>query len=126
MGTRFVCTREAPVHPAIKQALVDASERDTRLMFRTLKNTARVFANAIADEVVSLERRGAGFDALRPLVAGARGKAALASGEIDSGVVWAGQVIGLIDDIPSCAALLERMVAECKVSLATACDVFTA
>ncbi|GAP38122.1 nitronate monooxygenase family protein [Piscinibacter sakaiensis] len=122
MGTRFVATREAPVHPRIKQALVDARETDTRLMFRTLKNTARVLRNAISEEVVALERRdgGATFDDLRPLVAGPRGRATLASGEVDDGVVWAGQVVGLVDDIPSCGELLERMVAQCRAALADA------
>ncbi len=63
MGTRFVATTEAPVHDRIKQALVAARETDTRLMFRTLRNSARVLANATSEEVLRLERRegGAGF-----------------------------------------------------------------
>ncbi|MDM0066821.1 nitronate monooxygenase family protein [Variovorax sp. J31P207] len=122
MGTRFVATREAPVHEGIKQALISAKETDTRLMFRTLRNTARVLANAISEEVVSLERRpgGCSFEQLRPLVAGARGRATLSSGAIDDGVVWAGQVVGLIDDIPSCKELLDRMMAQCRERLAAA------
>jgi NAD(P)H-dependent flavin oxidoreductase YrpB (nitropropane dioxygenase family) len=122
MGTRFVATREAPVHDHIKQALVAARETDTRLMFRTLKNSARVLRNAISEEVITLERRpgGCSFDELRPLVAGPRGRATLASGAIDDGVVWAGQVVGLVDDIPSCAELLDRMVAQCRARLAAA------
>ena len=126
MGTRFVCTQEAPVHDHIKQALVRASERDTRLMFRTLGNTARVFANAIAEEVIAMERRpgGCAFEDVRPMVSGARGKAALESGRVDDGPVWAGQVIGLIDDVPTCAQLLDRMVAECRRQLARAAAFF--
>lgn len=126
MGTRFVCTQEAPVHDAIKQALVKGSERDTRLMFRSFGNTARVFANAVANEVIATERRpgGCAFEDVRALVSGARGKAALESGEVDAGPVWAGQVIGLIDDVPTCAALLERMVAECRQQLARAAAFF--
>lgn len=122
MGTRFVATREAPVHEGIKQALISAKETDTRLMFRTLRNTARVLANAISEEVVSLERRpgGCSFEDLRPLVAGARGRATLSSGAVDDGVVWAGQVVGLIDDIPSCKELLDRMVAQCRERLVAA------
>lgn len=122
MGTRFVATTEAPVHDAIKQRLVAARETDTRLMFRTLRNTARVLANTVSEEVIRLERRegGASFDELRPLVAGARGREALHSGQADDGVVWAGQVVGLIDDIPSCAELLQRMVRECRERLAAA------
>ncbi|MEK7320976.1 MAG: nitronate monooxygenase family protein, partial [Pseudomonadota bacterium] len=100
MGTRFCVTKEAPIHDNIKQALVNGSERDTALIFRTLKNTARVFRNAIAEEVVSMERRPGGcvFEDIRPLVTGTRGRAALQSGEVDNGVVSAGQCIGLIDD----------------------------
>lgn len=119
MGTRFLCTREAPVHDAVKQALVAAGERDTNLILRSLRNTARVFKNAVSDEVVALERRpgGAGFEEVRPLVAGQRGRAALESGDVQAGVVSAGMVIGLIDDIPTCDELIRRMVAECRTHL---------
>ena len=119
MGTRFVATREAPVHDHIKQALVAGSERDTRLIMRTLKNSARVLSNAIAAEVLAAEAKpgGAAFEDIRPLVAGARGRAALQAGEVDGGVIWAGQVMGLIRDIPSCAELIERMVVECRARL---------
>jgi nitronate monooxygenase len=119
MGTRFCVTQEAPIHYNIKQALVAASERDTKLMFRTMKNTARVFRNAISEEVVATENRPGGcqFDDIRPLVAGVRGRAALESGEVNGGVVSAGQCIGLIDDVPTCAELLDRMVRECREHL---------
>lgn len=119
MGTRFCVTQEAPLHENIKQALVNGSERDTNLIFRTMKNTARVFKNAISDEVVATERRPGGceFSDIRPLVAGARGRAALEAGEVDGGIITAGMVIGLIDDIPTCAELLERMVQECREQL---------
>jgi nitronate monooxygenase len=122
MGTRFVCTQEAPVHPNIKQALVSASERDTRLIFRTLHNTARVFRNRISEEVVAIENQPGGceFKDVQPLVAGSRGRAALEAGETDSGIVTAGMTVGLIDDIPSCAVLIERMVRECRVQLTAA------
>lgn len=122
MGTRFCATKEAPIHDNIKQALVGASERDTRLILRSLHNTARVFRNAISDAVVDAEGRPGGctFEDIRPLVSGARGASALASGEVDGGILTAGQVVGLIDDIPSCAELIARMVAECRVSLARA------
>ncbi|MDO8704319.1 MAG: nitronate monooxygenase family protein [Sulfuricaulis sp.] len=122
MGTRFVATQEAPVHERIKQALVAARETDTRLMFRTLKNTARVLSNPISEQVLALEHQpgGCSFDDLRPLVAGARGRAALTSGALEDGVIWAGQVIGLIDDVPTCEALLKRMVTQCRERLSAA------
>ncbi|HEY8538158.1 MAG TPA: nitronate monooxygenase family protein [Steroidobacteraceae bacterium] len=124
MGTRFMCTKEAPVHDNIKQALVNATERDTNLMFRTMHNTARVFKNKISDEVVAMEKKGAKFEEIRHLVAGARGKVALREGKVDDGVVSAGVVIGLIKDIPTCAELIERIVAECKEQLRKALAFF--
>ncbi|QKH36898.1 nitronate monooxygenase [Achromobacter pestifer] len=123
MGTRFLATREAPVHDNIKRALLDATERDTRLMFRTLTNTARVLRNAISEEVIAAEKRpgGCSFEEIRHLVAGARGRAALESGGVDDGVISTGVAVGLIDDLPSCAQLIERMVRECRDQLQQAC-----
>lgn len=120
MGTRFMITKEAPIHDNIKQALATSGERDTNLIFRTMHNTARVFKNAISNEVVAMEKKGAKFEEVRPLVAGARGRQALKEGNIDGGVISAGMVIGLIDDVPSCAELVERMVAECREHLRSA------
>jgi nitronate monooxygenase len=119
MGTRFVATREAPVHDNVKQALLAARENDTRLIMRTLRNSSRVLLNPVSAEVLQLEQRsgGARFEDLRPLVNGQRGRAALESGDTTNGVIWAGMVAGLIADIPSCAELLERMVAECRERL---------
>ncbi|MFJ4293352.1 NAD(P)H-dependent flavin oxidoreductase [Cupriavidus sp. NPDC089707] len=126
MGTRFCATQEAPIHDNVKQALVQASERDTNLIFRTLHNTARVLKNAVSDEVVSIERRpgGAQFEDVKHLVAGVRGKAALKAGETDGGIISAGQCVGLIDDVPSCEELLARMVRECREHLGSASRCF--
>jgi nitronate monooxygenase len=126
MGTRFCATREAPLHDNIKQALLKATERDTNLIFRSLRNTARVLKNPVSDEVVAIERRPGGceFADIRDLVAGSRGKAALDAGDPNGGIVTAGIVVGLIDDIPSCAELLDRMVAECHARLGVASSYF--
>ncbi len=122
MGTRFCVTQEAPIHQNIKQAIVDARETDTILIFRTLRNTGRVLRNAVSQEVVSLENRegGAQYEDVKHLVAGVRGKAALESGAVDDGLVWASQVSGLINDIPTCEALISTMVADCKARLSAA------
>ena len=122
MGTRFVCTREAPVHESLKQALRQACERDTNLIFRTMNNTARVLKNAVSDEVVAMERRPGGcrFEDVRHLVAGIRGRDSWERGEVNGGVVTAGMVIGLIDDIPTCAELIERMTRDCRAHLTRA------
>jgi nitronate monooxygenase len=127
MGTRFCATKEAPLHDNIKQALLNSSERDTNLIFRTLKNSARVLKNAVSDEVVAIERRPGGceFKDIQPLVSGARGKKALDAGDPQGGIVTAGMVMGLIEDIPSCAELLERMVAQAHARLGVASGYFT-
>lgn len=124
MGTRFCATQEAPIHDNIKQALVNANERDTRLILRSLHNTARVFRNAVSEEVAAAESRPGGcqFEDISPLVSGARGAAALADGDVDGGIITAGQVVGLIHDIPTCDVLIARMVAECRESLRIAAE----
>lgn len=115
MGTRFVATREAPVHNNIKQAYVDSSERDTRLLYRPLRNTARFLKNEVTEAVLQIER-GKGqnlqFEDVRELVAGPRQREAWLEGNKDRGVITTGMVVGLIDDIPSCSELVERIVAE--------------
>lgn len=122
MGTRFCATVEAPIHAEIKNALVRATERDTEVIFRTLRNTARVLANDVSRQVLEKERRpgGCDFAEIHPLVAGARGLAALRSGEVNAGLVWAGQTVGLIHDIPTCAVLIERMMEDCRSALVAA------
>jgi NAD(P)H-dependent flavin oxidoreductase YrpB (nitropropane dioxygenase family) len=126
MGTRFCATVEAPIHENIKQMIVAKSERDTNLIFRTLHNTGRVLRNGISDQVVSLERRPGGveFKELHPLVVGLRGRQALESGETEAGLIWAGQVSGLIDDVPSCADLIQRIVSQCRERLAVSQSYF--
>lgn len=126
MGTRFCATVEAPIHDNIKQMIVNKSERDTQLIFRTLRNTGRVLKNTISDEVVAKERRpgGVAFSEIHPLVAGSRGRQALESGDVESGLVWAGQVSGLIDDIPTCAELVQRIVRDSRERLAAAQSYF--
>ncbi len=120
MGTRFMCTREAPIHDKVKQAIVAAGERDTNLIFRTMRNTSRVLKNSVSDEVVAMEKKGVAFEEVKHLVAGARGRNAIKTGEVDAGIVSAGMVVGLINDIPSCKELIERIVRECREALAAA------
>ena len=128
MGTRFCATLEAPIHDQIKQALVRASERDTNLIFRSFRNTGRVLKNAVSDEVVATERRPGGceFQEIQPLVAGQRGRTALNSGAVEDGLVWAGQVVGLIHDVPRCSDLVQRMLVECTESLQRASSLVSA
>jgi len=114
MGTRFMCTRESPIHQLVKERIVANDERETELIFRTMRNTSRVARNAISRKVVAMEKQGATFDQVRDLVAGARGKMVYATGDADQGIWSAGQVQGLIHDIPSCAELVSRIVQEAE------------
>jgi nitronate monooxygenase len=114
MGTRFMCTRESPIHQLIKERIVANDERETELIFRTMRNTSRVAKNAVSTEVVTLEKQGASFEQVRDLVAGARGKMVYATGDADSGIWSAGQVQGLIHDIPSCAELVSRIMRDAE------------
>lgn len=115
MGTRFCATKEAPIHQNIKQFIVDNDERATNIIFRKFRNTARVAKNAISDEVVEiLARPESVFTDIQPLVSGARGHETLENGKIDDGIIWAGQVQGLINDIPSCEDLITRIVADAE------------
>jgi NAD(P)H-dependent flavin oxidoreductase YrpB (nitropropane dioxygenase family) len=110
-----MCTLEAPIHHNIKEKIVQASERDTALMFRKLHNTARVFKNKVSLEVVEIEKRPTvKFEDVRHLVAGERGRKVFVNGDSDFGVWTAGQVMGLIDDIPSCQVLVARIVKEAE------------
>jgi nitronate monooxygenase len=115
MGTRFCATVEAPIHQNIKDFIVANDERSTNLIFRRFHNTGRVAKNGISDEVVSISSRpDAEFKDIQPLVSGARGRVALETGEIEAGLVWAGQVQGLIHDVPTVAELMERIVTEAR------------
>lgn len=114
MGTRFTATVEAPIHQSFKDAMVANDERGTQLIFRTYRNTARVARNEISQLVVAAESEGKPFEAVADLVKGARGREGLLNGDINHGVWTAGMVQGLIHDIPTCAQLLERMVADAE------------
>jgi NAD(P)H-dependent flavin oxidoreductase YrpB (nitropropane dioxygenase family) len=113
MGTRFCATVEAPIHPRVKQLLVDNDERGTNLIFRSLRNTGRVGKNSVSDKVVEiLKAPSATFEDVAHLVRGAQGRMLLESGDLDAGLVWAGQVQGLIHDIPTVSVLFERIVTQ--------------
>ncbi|MFI7001115.1 NAD(P)H-dependent flavin oxidoreductase [Nocardia sp. NPDC050175] len=119
MGTRFLCTQESAVHQKVKEQIVAHTERDTQLIFRTMHNTARVADNEISRKVVEIERAGGTFDDVRDLVAGARGRRVFEEGDLDAGIWSAGQVQGLIHDIPSCEALITRIVTEAESLITT-------
>src|SRR3954453_10097401 len=112
MGTRFLCTVESPIHEHVKQQIVANDERSTELIFRTFRNTARVASNSVSREVIEIEGRGGGFEDVVDLVAGARGRRVYEEGDPELGIWSAGQVQGLIHDVPTCEELVSRMVTE--------------
>ena len=114
MGTRFIATQEAPVHERVKQAIVAASELDTRLVMRPLRNTERVLRNAAVDRLLEKEKAlGAAikFEDIVAEVAGVYPKIML-EGDMDVGAWSCGMVAGLIHDIPTCKQLIDRIMAE--------------
>jgi len=116
MGTRFIATKEAPVHENVKQAILAASELDTRLVMRPLRNTERVLRNAAVDQLLAKERAlGANlkFEDIREEVAGVYPKIML-EGEMNAGAWSCGMVAGLIRDIPSVQELITRIMAEAE------------
>ena len=118
MGTRFMCTEESPIHRNIKEAIVAATEVDTELIFRSLRNTARVARNSVSREVVEILSNGGQFEDVRDLVAGARGRTVYENGDPEAGIWTVGTAQGLIHDIPAVGDLVDRMVAEAEALIA--------
>lgn len=119
-GTRFCATRECNWPDSFKQRMVQATEHDSVLMLRRLKNTCRVFRNKVAEEVEQIESlKGADFtfQDVAHLVAGKRGRAAEQAGDADGGIWSAGQVVGLIDSIPTCHELMQQLVRETQEAI---------
>jgi len=116
MGTRFMVTKEAPIHDNVKQRMIEATELDTALIYRSLRNTARVFKNSVAEKVIEIESRAGEtkFEDIQPLVQGVKGRNLFDGGDLDEGIWSAGMVVGFIDDNPSCEELVTRIVAEAE------------
>ncbi|KAJ5673140.1 hypothetical protein N7507_002267 [Penicillium longicatenatum] len=127
MGTRFMSTVEAPIHQKIKEAIVNAQETDTALVLRRWKNTSRLFANQVTKDALKIEKESTTgeFSEIAPFVSGKRGRQVFLNGDKDFGVWTAGQVIGLIQDIPTCAVLLERIEKEALEAMNRTRSLFT-
>jgi nitronate monooxygenase len=114
MGTRFIATQEAPVHENVKAAIVAASELDTRLVMRPLRNTERVMTNPAVERLLEIEKeKGADlqFSDVIEQVAGVYPRIMM-DGDMDAGAWSCGMVAGLIHDIPTCKQLIDRIMAE--------------
>jgi NADH:quinone reductase (non-electrogenic) len=113
MGTRFIATKEC-VHAneAYKQRLVEGTESDTVVIKRTLGAPARAIANKWTEQILEIEKNGGGFDQLKPFISGQANKQYIYEGNEENGFGWAGQVMGLINDVPTVSELLKRMFTE--------------
>lgn len=114
MGTRFMVTTEAPIHEGIKQKIVEMDETQTRLIFRSFRNTARVYKNGIADRVAEIEAEGGEFADVHELVSGKNQEKAWSTGDIEAGMVTVGMCGGLINDIPTCAELVQNIMTDAE------------
>jgi NAD(P)H-dependent flavin oxidoreductase YrpB (nitropropane dioxygenase family) len=116
MGTRFIATQEAPVHQNVKDAIIAATELDTALVMRPLRNTERVLMNKATEKVLEIEReKGASttIEDVMDLVSGVYPKV-MTDGDMDAGVWSCGMVAGLIDDNPTCKELIDRIMGEAE------------
>ncbi len=119
MGTRFIATKEAPVHENVKKAIVAASELDTRLVMRPLRNTERVMTNDAVEELLRIEKEKGDdlkFEDVIEQVAGVYPRIMM-EGEMDAGAWSCGMVAGLINDVPTCQELIDRIMAEAEAIL---------
>jgi len=116
MGTRFIATAEAPVHSNVKQAIVAASELDTRLVMRPLRNTERVLNNAAVDRLLKKEKELGDEITIEDVVAEVGGvyPKVMGAGDMDAGVWSCGMVAGLIKDIPTCKELIDRIMEDAE------------
>ena len=115
MGTRFLATKDAPIHDNVKQAILEADELQTKLIMRNLRNTERVMKNAAVEEIIRIEKEKGEdetIDDIRHLVTGAKGRLVLQEGKMDEAAWSCGMVAGLIHDIPSCEELISRIMAD--------------
>jgi NADH:quinone reductase (non-electrogenic) len=115
MGTRFIATKEC-VHASelYKKRLVDGTEADTVVIKRSLGSPARAITNKWTDQILEIEKSGGGYDQLKSFISGQANKEYIYEGKENEGFAWAGQVMGLINDVPTVAELINRMVREAE------------
>ncbi len=114
MGTRFMASKESPMHDNFKQWMVGALETDTMIIERSIRNAARVIKNEAAKTVEQLEANGAGLDELLPVISGKVGREAYLSGDVQRGTIACGQVVGRITEIKSCKEIMDDIIREAR------------
>ncbi|MGF6931128.1 NAD(P)H-dependent flavin oxidoreductase YrpB (nitropropane dioxygenase family) [Paraburkholderia sp. UCT70] len=115
IGTRFLLTRESPLHPAVKARMLAATEKDTRVIGRSVHDSSRVLNNRLVEDVLALEKAGGSdYASLFPMIGAERWLDASQRGDADDGAFPVGLAVGLIHDLPSVAEVVDRMVAEAQ------------
>lgn len=114
MGTHFMATKEAPIHQGIKDKIVEMDETQTQLIFRSYRNTARVYRNSISEKVAAIEAAGGGFEEVHEYVSGANQERAWTTGDIEVGMVTAGLSGAFVRDVPTCQEVIDRIVADAR------------
>lgn len=124
MATRFVATQECEVHDNIKQELIKRQEYETALICKSIGLQGRAIKNKIVEDVLAVEAKGGGLEALIPLIAGEKVKAAWKFGDVDSAPMMMGQSVGLVKDVPTCKELIERIAAEAEADIQRVAGLF--
>jgi NAD(P)H-dependent flavin oxidoreductase YrpB (nitropropane dioxygenase family) len=115
MGTRFMLSKECPLHPRIKEWLLQATEKDTMMIMRSINNPERVATNDFTRSILQMEGKGASLEELMPMISGLRQQAALDKGDVDEVMLPCGQAVGLMHDIPNVREIIEGIVSEARV-----------
>lgn len=116
MGTRFMLSQECPLHPKIKQRLLEASEKDTLMIMRSINNPERVVATDFARRILEMEAKGTTLEELLPMIDGRRQKQALDKGQADQAMIPCGQVVGMIDDLPTIKEIMDGIIKEARTT----------
>jgi NAD(P)H-dependent flavin oxidoreductase YrpB (nitropropane dioxygenase family) len=114
MGTRFMATKECPIHDNYKQRILNSTERDTYLAMRSIQNTHRMLKNKYGDKIRDMEAKGASLEELLPFISGEKSRKAAEEGDLEAGYLLGGEAIGLIHDIPTTKELIDRIMDEAE------------
>jgi nitronate monooxygenase len=115
MGTRFMASKECPIHPKIGQWLLNARETDTLIIERSIKNAARVMKTEFSQRALEMEEKGATLEELLPMISGDRSKRSYISGDVNDGAIACGQVVGLIHDLPTVREIIDGIINEARL-----------
>ncbi len=115
MGTRFMASKECPIHPKIGQWLLNARETDTLIIERSIKNAARVMKTQFSQRALEMEEKGATLEELLPMISGDRSKRSYISGDVNDGAIACGQVVGLIHDLPAVREIIDGIINEARL-----------